>query len=207
METRIFRESIGSSPQVIRDGGVVAVPTETVYGLAANALDERAVERVFEAKGRPETKPVSIFVPDMASAERFCRDIPGSAYALAERFWPGPLTMILRRRDIVPDVITAGGDTVGIRCPDHPLTLELMAECGMPLTGTSANISGEPDARDFDKVMEYFDGAIECAIDGGACPGGVPSTVVDMTCEPPKILREGGLKREVLMSALKETFS
>ena len=202
METSVFRGVIGTSPQVILAGGVAAVPTETVYGLAANALDSDAVERVFEAKGRPETKPVSIFVPDMAAVEKFCRDIPVAAYKLAERFWPGPLTMVLKRREIVPDAITSGGDTVGVRCPANSLVLELMKITGVPLTGTSANISGQPDARDFDKVMEYFDGKIECAIDGGVCPGGVPSTVVDMTVHPPRVLRGGGISESELMSVI-----
>ena len=202
MRTEIYRNSIGTAPDVILAGGVVAVPTETVYGLAANALDSRAVERVFEAKGRPENKPVSIFVPDMSAAEHFCQDIPDEAYALAEKFWPGPLTMILKKRDNVPDVITAGGDTVGVRCPDNALTLELMDKARVPITGTSANISGQPDARDFQKVLEYFDGIIECAIDGGDSPGGVPSTVVDMTGGSPRILRQGGITKEDILKAI-----
>ena len=202
MRTEIYRNSIGTAPDVILAGGVVAVPTETVYGLAANALDSRAVERVFEAKGRPENKPVSIFVPDMSAAEHFCQDIPDEAYALAEKFWPGPLTMILIKRDNVPDVITAGGDTVGVRCPDNALTLELMDKARVPITGTSANISGQPDARDFQKVLEYFDGIIECAIDGGDSLGGVPSTVVDMTGGSPRILRQGGITKEDILKAI-----
>lgn len=202
MKTLVFENSVGSAAEIIMSGGVAAVPTETVYGLAANALDRRAVERVFEAKGRPETKPVSIFVTDMKSAENFCCHIPEAAYRLANAFWPGPLTMILKRRGNVPDTITAGGETVGIRCPDNKLVLELLRETGIPLTGTSANLSGEPDAIDFDCVMKYFDGKIECAIDGGECPGGVPSTVVDMTSEPPVILRHGGIPDDDIWRAL-----
>ncbi len=187
---------------MILSGGVAAVPTETVYGLAANALDAAAVERVFEGKGRPDGKPVSLFVSDITMAERFCEDVPEAAYRLAERFWPGPLTLILKRRPIVPDAVTAGGATVGVRCPDNPLTLALVREAGVPLTGTSANRSGEPDALDVSDVLHAFDGRIDCVIDGGPARDGVPSTVLDLTVSPPRLLRQGGVSREALEAVL-----
>ncbi|MGM9520934.1 MAG: L-threonylcarbamoyladenylate synthase [Oscillospiraceae bacterium] len=202
MKTLVLHNEITGAADIIRAGGLAAVPTETVYGLAVNALDERAVRRLYEAKGRPETKPISLFVPDMKAAERFCADIPEEAYVLAERFWPGPLTMIFKRRELVPDIITAGGNTVGIRCPDDKLTLALLKETGLPLTGTSANLSGMPNAVNIGQVLKYFDGVIGCAVDGGECPGGVPSTIVDMTSVPPKILRLGGISREELEEAV-----
>ena len=202
MKTFIFCHETGTAGEIVRGGGVAAVPTETVYGLCVNGLDTKAVERLYTAKGRPETKPISLFVTGMDGAEKLCRDIPESAYVLAGKFWPGPLTMIFKRRDIVPDVITAGGDTVGVRCPDDELVLSLLRETGIPLTGTSANVSGQPDAVDAARVLEYFDGRIDCVIDGGVCRGGVPSTIVDMTREPPRILREGGISRDSLENAL-----
>ena len=205
METRILSAGdIAQAAEVIKSDGLVAVPTETVYGLAANGLSERAVEKLYEAKGRPETKPISLFVADMKDAEHFCREIPEEAYALGEKFWPGPLTMVLKRRENVPDITAAGGNTVGVRCPDNVLTLELLRLSGVPLTGTSANISGMPNANSIDEVMAYFDGKIDCAIDGGKCTGGVPSTVVDMTGPEVKILRRGAISSEDIQNALKE---
>ena len=205
MYTKILYENdIAEAAEVIKNGGLVAVPTETIYGLAANGLSEAAVEKLFEAKGRPETNPISLFVADMKDAEQFCRDIPDEAYVLGGQFWPGPLTMILKRRENVPDIITAGSDSVGVRCPDNALTLELLKKAGVPLTGTSANISGQPGANNIAEVMAYFDGKIERAIDGGECTGGVPSTVLDMTGDRPRILRQGALSREDIEDALKE---
>ena len=202
METRwLTGLELNKAADILQRGGVAAVPTETVYGLAANGLDETAVLKIFEAKGRPENKPISLFVTDIQAAESFCRDIPDAAYKLAERFWPGPLTMILKRRENVPDAITAGGDTVGIRVPDHALTLALLEKTGLPLTGTSANLSGEESAMSGEEALQIFDGKIDGVVDGGACTGGVPSTIVDMTCEPPRILRQGGITREALEKA------
>lgn len=205
MKTRIlYADGIAEAADAIINGELVAVPTETVYGLAANGLSEKAVEKLYEVKGRPEKKPISLFVADMKDAEKFCRDIPAAAYVLGKKFWPGPLTMVLKRGELVPNITAAGGDTVGVRCPDNPLTLELLKRSGLPLTGTSANLSGQPNANDIDEVMAYFDGKIEYAIDGGRCTGGVPSTVVDMTSDEPKILRQGAVSYEDIENALKE---
>ncbi len=202
MKTLVFKNDTGNASEIIIGGGVVAVPTETVYGLAANGLDVSAVEKVYAAKGRPEVKPVSLFVLNMKDAEKFCRDIPESAYKLAEKYWPGPLTMIFRRRSCVPDIITAGGENVGVRCPDNELTLELLRETDVPLTGTSANISGGSDSVNADQVKDCFGGKIECIIDGGVSEGGVPSTVIDMTKSPLRILREGAISRLELIDFL-----
>ena len=194
MKTLILsRDEIEAAAEIIADGGVVAAPTETVYGLCADGLDERAIRRIFEAKGRPEDKPISLFVTDMEAAEELCEDIPEEAYALADRFWPGPLTMIFRKSEAVPELLTAGGDTVGVRCPDNEITIRLLESCGVPLTGTSANLSGEPNASTADEVLDYFAGKIGAVLLGDRAGGGVPSTVLDMTGETPKILREGGI--------------
>lgn len=186
---------------IIKNGGLVAVPTETVYGLAANGLDGCAVEKIYDVKNRPETKPISLLVAGMADVEKFCRAIPESAYVLAEKFWPGPLTIVLKKSGLVPEIVTAGGDTVGVRCPDHPKTLELIRLAGVPLAAPSANISGEPSPKNVMDVLSVFGGKIDAAIDGGACAVGIESTIVDMTVTPPRILRQGGLAREVIEEA------
>lgn len=192
--------TIEQCADILKRGGVAAVPTETVYGLAANGLEPEAVRKIFAAKGRPETKPVSLFVRDLRDAERFCR-VSEAARRLSA-FWPGPLTVILPRLGRVPDEITAGGEGVGIRVPDDPLTLKLLEMCGFPLTGTSANLSGEPAAVSGAQAYEIFRGRVDAVLDGGACPGGVPSTVVDLTGNIAKIVRFGALSKETIENAL-----
>lgn len=196
-------ENVETAAYIIKNGGLAAVPTETVYGLAANALSVKAVQKIFTAKGRPETKPVSIFVTGIKMAERFCENIPESAYILAQKFWPGPLTVILRRRKNVPDCVTAGGEGVGIRVPDHETALELLRLTDLPLTGTSANLSGKAPARTGREAFDIFNGRVECVIDG-VSPGGVPSTVVDMTGNIARIVRFGAISREALENLLGE---
>jgi L-threonylcarbamoyladenylate synthase len=204
LNTRIITDSnMTPAAEIIKNGGLVAVPTETVYGLAANGLDQNAVMKIYEVKNRPETKPISLLVTGMDGVEKFCRDIPEPAYFLAEKFWPGPLTMILKRQPNVPDIVTSGGDTVGVRCPDHPKTLELIRLSGVPLAAPSANLSGEPSPKNVDAVLKTFDGKIDCAVDGGACAVGTESTILDLTVAPARILRQGGLQRGELEGALK----
>ena len=203
MKTLIIRDgNVLPAAEIIKQGGLVAVPTETVYGLAANGLDESAVKRLYEVKGRPEQKPISLLVSGMEQAEELCRDIPDEAYKLAKAFFPGPLTMILKKSAAVPGIVTAGGDTVGIRCPRQPLTLEIIKLAGVPLATPSANISGMPSPKDFDRVLGYFNGKIECAVDGGVCDLGIESTIVDLTVKPFVILRAGGLTPEEIKGAL-----
>lgn len=203
MKTVIISDGdISYAARLISEGKLVAVPTETVYGLSADGLCESAVEDIYEVKGRPETKPISLLVSDMSTVEDFCDNIPKWAYILAEKFWPGPLTMILHKKSIVPDIVTAGGSTVGVRCPNHPLTLELLKVCGKPLATPSANISGMASPKSANDVIYYFDGKIPCVIDGGECSVGIESTIVDMTVSPPKILRQGGLSKKDIETAL-----
>lgn len=204
MKTEIITDFtlIPHAADILRTGGLVAVPTETVYGLSANGLDSAAIAKIYEIKGRPETKAISLLVSGMDSVKLFCRDIPSSAYTLSAAFWPGPLTMILRRGKNVPDIVTAGGDTVGVRCPAHDMTLALLKECGTPLATPSANPSGMPSPKDAESVLGYFNGLIECIIDGGKCAVGIESTIVDLTGKTPKILRQGGLSRERIESVL-----
>ena len=198
----ITDDNMTPAAEIIKAGGLVAVPTETVYGLAADGLNTDAVEKIYDVKNRPEKKPVSLLVSGMSDAEKFCRDIPDSAYTLAERFWPGPLTMVLNKSERVPHIVTAGGNTVGVRCPDHPKTLALIRLVGVPLAAPSANISGEQSPKDVNDVLKVFDGKIEAAVDGGQCAFGIESTVVDMTVNPPRILRQGGLSPEAIEEAL-----
>ena len=195
---------IDQAAEIIRAGGLVAIPTETVYGLGANALDPDAVCRIYEAKGRPSDNPLIIHVPNKSWLERYCVDVPESAYVLAERFWPGPLTMILKRDPDVPDRTTGGLDTVGVRCPDHPVTLALIEAAGVPIAAPSANLSGRPSCTTAAHVMADVGGRIECILDGGTCQVGVESTIIDLTVTPPRLLRPGGLPLEVLEAALGE---
>lgn len=199
MKTKITKNDSSIAAEIIKSGGLVAVPTETVYGLAANGLDSEAASKIYDVKLRPETKPISLLVSGMADVEKFCRDIPTEAYTMAERFWPGPLTLILWRKPVVPDIVTAGGDTVGVRCPDHQIALEIIEKAGVPLAAPSANLSGCPSPKNVEQVLEYFNGKIECAVDGGQCAVGIESTIVDMTHNPPRILRMGGLSRERIL--------
>ena len=205
METRRFTaEEIGPAADIIRRGGLLGIPTETVYGLGANGLDPAAVRRIFEAKGRPQDNPLILHVPAMDWLERYCKHIPAAAYTLAERFWPGPLTMILERREMVPDVTTAGLDTVGMRCPDHPVTRAILAAADLPVAAPSGNTSGRPSPTSAADMLEDMDGKIDGIVDGGPCSVGVESTIVDLTCTPPRLLRPGGITLEQLRAALGE---
>ena len=195
---------IAKAAKVIRSGGLVAIPTETVYGLGANALDEQAVMAIYEAKGRPSDNPLIIHVAGVEWIDRYCRDVPECAYRLAQRFWPGPLTMILPRKAIVPNRTTGGLDTVGIRCPDHPVTLALIEAAGVPIAAPSANRSGRPSCTTARHVLEDMDGRIDCILDGGECAVGVESTIIDLTVTPPRLLRPGGLPLEEIQQVLGE---
>ncbi len=198
MQTLIVKEDTVAAAEIIKTGGLAAVPTETVYGLAANGLIPEAVAKIYEVKGRPETKPISLLISGMSDVEELCDDIPESAYTMARCFWPGPLTMILKKKSHIPDIVTAGGNTLGVRCPDHEKTLDIIKKAGVPLAAPSANLSGQPSPKSANDVLKYFDGKIDCVVDGGVCTVGIESTIVDMTVNPPKILRLGGLSAETI---------
>ncbi|MDR0491370.1 MAG: threonylcarbamoyl-AMP synthase [Oscillospiraceae bacterium] len=182
--------------EVFLRGGLVALPTETVYGLAGNGADADVVAKIYEIKGRPAIKPLSLLVADMNAARAVCDNIPEVAHRLAEAFWPGPLTLVLQKHSTVPDVVTAHGDTVGVRCPNHPIALEFLRLVGVPAAAPSANISGLPSPKSAKDVLDYFDGRIDCIIDGGICALGVESTIVDLSSNPYHILRHGALPEE-----------
>lgn len=188
--------------RLIRDGELVAIPTETVYGLGANGLDEKAVAKIFEAKGRPQDNPLILHVAEAAQMERFCHDIPESAYALARKFWPGPLTIVLPAREIVPKRTTGGLSTVAIRCPDNAVTREIIRLSGVPIAAPSANLSGKPSTTTAAHVLHDHDGKIAAVVDGGACRVGVESTIVDLTEARPRLLRPGGITPEELIAVL-----
>lgn len=209
MNTIVFHPE--SDPNAVRDaaailrrGGLLGIPTETVYGLGADALNEDAVSRIFLAKGRPQDNPLIIHVPDASWLEQYCRDVPPAAYQLAERFWPGPLTMILPRRDIVPLQTTGGLETVGVRCPNHPVTLAIIEAAGVPIAAPSGNTSGRPSPTTAAHMIEDMDGRIDGIVDGGPCTVGVESTIIDLTVTPPRLLRPGGLPLESLRQVLGE---
>ena len=209
MNTIVFhpekdKNAIAEAAAILRRGGLLGIPTETVYGLGADALNETAVLHIFEAKGRPQDNPLILHVPGADWLERYCRDIPPEAYALAERFWPGPLTMILPRRDNVPLRTTGGLDTVGVRCPDHPMTLAIIRESGIPVAAPSGNTSGRPSPTTAQHMLEDMDGKIDGIVDGGPCSVGVESTIIDLTVTPPRLLRPGGLPLEALEEVLGE---
>jgi tRNA threonylcarbamoyl adenosine modification protein (Sua5/YciO/YrdC/YwlC family)/dephospho-CoA kinase len=203
MKTKIYTEkNISEAAETIKNGGLVAVPTETVYGLAGNGLDENAVKNIYEVKGRPAVKPLSLMVPDKEAIWKYCEDVSRQAEVLADAFWPGPLTIILKSRDIVPDIVRAGGKTVGLRCPDHPLTIKALQTAGVPFAAPSANPSGEESPKNAQKVAEYFSGKIDGIIDGGECGIGRESTIIDMSALPYKILRQGALSKSEIEKAL-----
>lgn len=197
-QQKAIDDKIFSAAKILREGGLLGIPTETVYGLGANALDAEAVRRIFEAKGRPQDNPLIIHVTGQQWLARYCADVPPLAYVLARKFWPGPLTMILKRKPVIPDQTTAGLDTVGVRCPNHPVTLAIIREAGVPIAAPSANTSGRPSCTTAQDVLEDMDGKIAGVVDGGPCAVGVESTILDLTCDPPRLLRPGGLPVEEL---------
>ena len=195
---------VEQAAHILARGGLVAVPTETVYGLAADAFDEGAVQANYEAKGRPETKPLNVLVDGMPMVEAVCKDVPPDSYRLAEAFWPGPLTMILMGKGTLPSIVPAGGATQGVRCPDHPDTLAVIRALGRPLACPSANLSGQPSPKCAEDVLTQLGGHIDAVLDGGRCSVGVESTILDMTVTPYRILRQGGLSREDIQRVLEK---
>ena len=201
---RLTQHDIEEAAAILRDGGLLGIPTETVYGLGASGLNEEAVAHIFEAKGRPQDNPLILHIPDASWLERYCKEIPLTAYQLAKAYWPGPMTMILKRKDIVPNAVTAGLDTVGMRCPAHPLCREIIAASGVPVAAPSGNTSGRPSPTTAQHMLEDMDGKINAIVDGGPCSVGVESTIIDLTETPARLLRPGGITLEQLEAVLGE---
>lgn len=207
LKTRVLKteqssEAITEAAKLLRDGQVVAFPTETVYGLGANALSETAVAKIFEAKGRPQDNPLIVHISKFEQINYLVRSLPDEALILAEKFWPGPLTLVLPASDVVPQIVTAGLKTVGIRMPDHKVALDILNECELPIAAPSANISGRPSPTTAMHVLEDLDGKIPLIVDGGAASVGIESTVLDLSGKIPVILRPGGVTFEKLKEIL-----
>ena len=205
MKTELLNENhLLKAAEIIRSGGLLGIPTETVYGLGADGLNSAAVRSIFQAKGRPQDNPLILHVWSSGWLERYCQDVPAAAFRLAERFWPGPLTMILRRKPVVPDAVTAGLDTVGMRCPAHPLCRQVIQLARTPIAAPSGNTSGRPSPTTARHMLEDMEGKIPAILDGGPCAVGVESTILDLTVAPPRILRPGGVTLEELREVLGE---
>ena len=184
-------DALDRAVTALRRGELVAFPTDTVYGVGAHAFLPEAVLYLYAVKERPVHLPIPLLLPDVVAMEVVCADIPPLAWEVAERFWPGGLSLVLRRAPTVPDAVTAGGPTVAVRVPDHPLVRELCRRLGVPLAASSANLHGRPDPIIAAEGEVALGGGIPLILDGGPCPGGVASTVLDLTVSPPVILRRG----------------
>lgn len=189
-------KDINKAKLLLERGEVVAIPTETVYGLAGNALNESSVARIFSVKNRPHFDPLIIHIPGFEAASRYTENIPDAAAALARAFWPGPLTLVLKKRSIIPDLVTSGLETVGIRCPDHPLSMELLRAAGFPLAAPSANPFGYVSPTSAAHVNEQLGDRIPYILDGGSCEVGIESTIVGFEEGAPVVYRMGGLSLE-----------
>lgn len=203
MKTKILNEKqINEAASIIRNGGLVAFPTETVYGLGANALDEEAVAKVYEAKGRPSDNPMIVHIARASDIGQLTPMLSSTIVTLIDNFWPGPLTLVVKRKPGVPDRTTGGLDTVGVRMPDSPLALELINQAGCPIAAPSANLSGKPSPTRVQDVIEDLDGKVDAILEGPDCRVGIESTVLDVTGDTPVILRPGIVTAENIEAAI-----
>ena len=192
------QEQVEKGISILKQGGIVAFPTDTVYGLGVWAYNEQAVVRVYKIKERPQNVALPLLLANVSRIGEVAEHVPPIAWLLAHYFLPGALTIILHKSNLVPDIITAGGKTVAVRVPAHPIPIALAQGLGAPIVGTSANVSGKPSALTADEVYSQFGSKIDLVIDGGLCPGGRQSTIIDVTGDEPVILREGAISREEL---------
>lgn len=188
--------------EIIKNGGIVVFPTETVYGIGTNGLDKDAVKRLYNIKKRPLNKPISLLVSDFEMIEKVVKDISELEYKIMKKFFPGPLTIILNKKDIVPDIVTSGGSTVGIRMPDEEITRKLIEYAGVPIAAPSANISGEPSGIDIKDIIKEFGDKVNYYIDGGKSKIGIGSTIVKVENNTIKILREGSISKKEIKNIL-----
>lgn len=189
--------------KILKNGGIVAFPTDTVYGLGANAFNEDAVLRVYEAKARPREFALTLLLADISQIKIVAENVPKIAWKLAERFMPGALTIVLQKSMAVSNMITGDGDTVAVRVPDHPVPVAIVRGLGAPITGTSANRSGSPSPVTAEEVYKQLRNKVDLIVDGGKCPLGISSTVIDLTIDPPKIIRYGTITREQIINVCK----
>lgn len=195
-------DNLKEAAEILKKNGLVAFPTETVYGLGANALSAEAVGKIFTAKGRPSDNPLIVHIVDVNGIYPLITDFPDKAKELAEKFWPGPLSIVLPAANSIPDVVSGGLPSVAIRIPDHPVALRLLLEAGVPIAAPSANISGRPSPTNAAHVLKDLEGKIDAIVDGGECGVGVESTVIDFTADVPVILRPGAITREMIEDAI-----
>jgi L-threonylcarbamoyladenylate synthase len=200
----LFQKAVRRASELLRAGEVVVLPTETVYGLAANALDEKAVAKIFRIKGRPANNPIIVHVAGNEMAKRCSGHWPELADRLSRSFWPGPLTLVVPRTEIIPDVVTAGGANVGVRWPGHPFIQAVIRECGFPLAAPSANLSNRVSPTNAEHVRAQLAGKITLIVDGGQSQVGIESTVLDLSVLPPRILRPGMIHAESLAAVCGE---
>lgn len=204
MKTIILRAhdpaALPRAVEVLLSGGLVAFPTDTVYGLGALAFDRKAVESIYTAKDRPVEKAIPVLIGDMEDLGKVCLEIPEIALKLADLFWPGPLTLVIPKNPELSEAVSAG-TTVGLRIPDHPVALDLLRRAG-PMAVTSANLSGQPSPNSAQEVFTQLGGRIALILDGGVTPGGIPSTVVDCTSGKPQIIRVGPIPQDEILSAI-----
>jgi L-threonylcarbamoyladenylate synthase len=193
-----LEKQITKAVSILKNGGVVAYPTDTVYGLGACMTDTTAVDRIFQVKGRPKGMALPVLLADSSQIREIVKTIPPAAQRLADEFFPGALTIILPKSDAVPEIITGGGTTVAYRIPNHPVPLALIKGLGKPIVGTSANLSGQPSALTAAEVQVQIGDKIDMVIDGGKCPGGIESTVIDLSGDRPVIRRQGAISIERL---------
>jgi L-threonylcarbamoyladenylate synthase len=191
-------EGIEQAIAALNQGEVIAFPTDTVYGVGAHAFQAQAVARLYAIKERPSNVPIPLLLPDVSALDSVCIHVPPLAWRIAERFWPGGLSLVLYRAPVVPGVVTAGRDTLAVRVPQHALVRDMCRRLGAPLAATSANLHGQPAPASADDVMRGLEGRIPLMLDGGLCPGGIASTLLDMTVSPPVLLRSGPITVEQL---------
>ena len=196
------RQGINTAAEILKNGGVVAIPTETVYGLAANAYDEKAIKAVFKAKGRPQDNPLIVHISDMEMLNEVAEDIPKTAFLCAEKFWPGPLTMVLKRSDKISDCVSAGLSTVAVRMPSEQTAHKIIEKSRLPLAAPSANVSGKPSPTTYTLVINDLYGKIDAVVMGAECTVGVESTVITLAGEHPVLLRPGAVTMEQLKEIL-----
>lgn len=193
------------SAEIIKNGGIVVFPTETVYGIGTNGLDKEAVERLYKIKERPLNKPISLLVSDYEMIEKVAKDISEIEYKIMKKFFPGPLTIILNKKDIVPDILTSGGSTVGIRMPEEEITRKLIEYAGVPIAAPSANISGKASGIDLQEIVKEFGDKVDYYIDGGKSKIGIGSTIVKVENNTIKILREGSISKKEIEDLINDT--
>lgn len=201
-KNKIDFDKLKEISQIIKNGGIVVFPTETVYGIGTNGLNEEAISRLYEVKQRPTNKPISLLVSSIDMAEMVAKDITDMEYKLMEKFFPGPLTIILKKKNIVPDNLTNNTDTVGIRMPDNIIAKKLIEYANVPIATPSANISGKPSGTNIENIMEDFKDKVDYYIDGGQSKLGIGSTIVKIENDYPLILREGSISKEQIFECL-----